>query len=265
MIETESSVVTARDAASWHFDGLSLAFDAGTMRHLSERGLGPGWRCLEVGAGGGSIARWLAERVGPEGHVLATDIDTRCLDGLQDANLEVRCHDIGTDPLTPEASFDLIHARLVLAHVAQRDTAVARMAAALKPGGWLVVEEFGLPAWDPSLHFEPVAPPPLAYQLLQHATKEGGVVRYGPFLPQRMQALGLCEMGAEGRVFRWTGGSPGTWVIRKAMQQHRAQILASGRISEQQYNTDLARLDNPDVAFTSPLMWAVWGRRPALS
>ena len=49
------------------------------------------------------------------------------------------------------------------------------------------------------------------------------------------------------------------------MQQHRAQILASGRISEQQYNTDLARLDNPDVAFTSPLMWAVWGRRPALS
>ena len=47
---------------------------------LHRLGLGPGWRCLEVGAGSGSVARWLAAKVGPEGSVLATDIDTRWVD-----------------------------------------------------------------------------------------------------------------------------------------------------------------------------------------
>src|SRR5262245_5273165 len=53
-----------------------------------------GWRCLEVGAGGGSMAVWLAERVGPTGHVVATDIDVRYLARLRIANLEVVQHDI---------------------------------------------------------------------------------------------------------------------------------------------------------------------------
>src|SRR5215470_17943338 len=35
----------------------------------------PGWRCLEVGAGRGSIATWLAAQVGENGQVVATDID----------------------------------------------------------------------------------------------------------------------------------------------------------------------------------------------
>jgi 2-polyprenyl-3-methyl-5-hydroxy-6-metoxy-1,4-benzoquinol methylase len=108
------------------FAGLPQVYDPGTMRHLTERGLGPGWHCLEVGAGGGSIARWLAEQVGPAGSVLATDIDTRFLDDLQMPNLEVRRHDIGTEPLSA-ASFDLAHARLVLSHVPQREAALARL------------------------------------------------------------------------------------------------------------------------------------------
>ena len=53
------------------------AQDPLTRRYLGDRGLQAGWRCLEVGAGGGSIARWLAERVGPSGHVVATDLDVQ--------------------------------------------------------------------------------------------------------------------------------------------------------------------------------------------
>lgn len=247
------------------FAGLPLVFDPGTIRHLEERGVGPGWRCLEVGAGSGTIARWLAGRVGPSGSVLATDIDTRFLGGLQASNVEVRRHDIGTDPL-PEAAFDLVHCRLVLVHVPQREAALARLAAALKPGGWLVVEEFGPAAWDPGLALEPVTSPPRAYDLLLEVTQARGVERgargYGPSLPARMQALGLGEIGAEGRVFRWTGGSPGAWVIRAGIEQLREAILATGRMSEQTFEEDLARLDDPTFTFTSPLMWAVWGRRP---
>jgi SAM-dependent methyltransferase len=260
MLDTDTPVLSDT-STRWHFDGLSRVFDPGTIRYLSERGVGAGWRCLEAGAGGGSIARWLAERVGPDGYVLATDIDTRFLESLQIANLEVRCHDLGADPL-PQTTFDLVHARLVLAHIAQREEALARLAAALKPGGWLMVEEFGPAAWDASLQFEPGATPPLAYQLLDQVARASGVLRYGPFLPARMQALGLSDIDAEGQVFRWTGGSPGTWIIAKGMQQLRAEILATGQITEQQFEADLNRLDDPTVAFPSPLMWAVWGRRP---
>jgi hypothetical protein len=107
-------------------------------------------------------------------------------------------------------------------------------------------------------------PRPRAYGLLLEVMKARGVAQgYGRSLPARMEALGMQEIGAEGRVFRWTGGSPGAWVIRAGLEQLREDILATGRISEEEYAADLARFDDPAFAFTSPLMWAVWGRRPA--
>src|SRR5690348_6912436 len=123
------------------FIGLPQVFDPGTTRHLLARGVGPGWQCLEVGAGGGSVALWLAEHVGPTGSVVATDIDTRFLDSIEVANVEVRRHDIGVDAL-PERAFDLVHTRLVLQHVPARHTALASLVASLKHGGWLVIEDF---------------------------------------------------------------------------------------------------------------------------
>jgi ubiquinone/menaquinone biosynthesis C-methylase UbiE len=89
------------------FSALEELFDAGTIQLLNERGVAGGWHCLEVGAGRGSIAAWLSERVGPTGRVIATDMNTRFLDTLQRPNLEVRRHNIVTDPL-PEHEFDLV-------------------------------------------------------------------------------------------------------------------------------------------------------------
>jgi SAM-dependent methyltransferase len=92
---------------------LEALADPVSIPHLEALGVGEGWRCLEVAAGAGSLADWLCRRVGPSGYVLATDLDPRLLDGLQQPNLEVRQHNILTDPL-PEAAFDLVHARNLL-------------------------------------------------------------------------------------------------------------------------------------------------------
>ena len=100
-----------------------------------------GWKCLEIGGGLGTITRWLSDRVGAHGYVLTTDIDTRFLATIGRANVEVRRHDILTDPL-PDATFDLAYARLVLEHLSDPDLALDRMVMALKPGGWLMVEDF---------------------------------------------------------------------------------------------------------------------------
>jgi len=94
-----------------------------------------------VGGGGGSIAAWLSQRVGSRGRVVVNDINTRFLETLHQPNLEVRRHNIVTNAL-PEASFDLVHARLVLMHLPEREAVLTRLVAALKPGGWLVDEEF---------------------------------------------------------------------------------------------------------------------------
>jgi hypothetical protein len=72
----------AAPQASQRFASLETLYDPWTIRHLETTGIGPGWQCWEIGAGSGSIAAWLAERYGPTGHVLVTDIDPRFLAGL---------------------------------------------------------------------------------------------------------------------------------------------------------------------------------------
>lgn len=104
--------------------------------------MSPGWRVWEVGAGSPGVPAWLAARVGPGGRVLATDIDVTWLGG-PGRDYEIRRHDVGTEPAPAGGGggFDLVHARLVLVHVPERARALAGMVAALRPGGWLVVEE----------------------------------------------------------------------------------------------------------------------------
>lgn len=67
---------------------MSVAADAGTIRRLRSLGVASGWRCLEVGAGGGSIVAYLCREVGPQGSVTAIDIDTRFVDEIDAANLD---------------------------------------------------------------------------------------------------------------------------------------------------------------------------------
>jgi predicted O-methyltransferase YrrM len=112
--------------------------DRTTFRILQDLGINPHWNCLEIGAGAGTVATWLAGQV-VDGEVLATDIDTRWLEADTTSNMRVAKHDVVTDPLA-ESSFDLIHARFVLEHLPERDAVLAKLCRSLRPGGLLVVE-----------------------------------------------------------------------------------------------------------------------------
>jgi SAM-dependent methyltransferase len=119
---------------------LEMGADPWTMRNLGLIGVQAGWHCLEVAGGGGSIVAWLCNQVGPSGHVMATDLDPRFLEAITASNLEVRRHNILTDPLT-DAACDLVHARALLAFLPRPDQVIHTLVAALKPGGWLLLEE----------------------------------------------------------------------------------------------------------------------------
>ena len=186
--------------AATRFAALSAIFDTGTTRHLLDRGLGPGWHCLEVGGGGGSIARFLSERVGEAGRVLVTDIDTGFLDALRLPGLEVVRHDITRDQL-PERAFDLVHTRMVLIHLPERDDILRRLVAALKPGGWLVCEEFDAASSPPDPAVSPGEVVLKPHQAMGRLNDDRGVDRRcGRLLFGRFRALGLTALGAEGHM-----------------------------------------------------------------
>src|SRR5262245_32903792 len=128
--------------------------DPTTTRVLDDLGVAAGWRCLEVGAGGGSVAAWLAGRVTPAGHVVATDVDTRHLAELaaSTANLTVLRHDVTRDPAPAGGPFDLVHARFVLEHLPERADVLDRLVAWLRPGGVLVIESIARFPVDSSPH-----------------------------------------------------------------------------------------------------------------
>ncbi len=109
-----------------------------TISQLDAIGVGEGWYCLDVGAGGGSVTRLLAERVGRTGSVLAVDLDTSLLDELASDRVEVRRHNLMADSLPP-AAFDLVHARLLLMFLSPRLGALQRLVSAARPGGWVVL------------------------------------------------------------------------------------------------------------------------------
>jgi SAM-dependent methyltransferase len=218
---------------------LEVLFDPATTRHLARLGLRDGWRCLEVGAGAGSIARWLAMRVGPSGHVLATDLDPRFLEHHGHDNLEVHRHDITADPL-PAGLFDLVHSRAVLEHIPDRDRALAQMVAAVRPGGWVVAEDLGF------------AEPTLAALLRSVDPPERAGLRGR--LPRRIRAL-LGDAGHDDLAARL----PRT--LRAAgLEQVEAEVhapLLHGGVERELLSAQPWVRHLPFVAVTA------WGRRPA--
>ena len=118
-------------------DAAALVYDPVTTRRLRALGAGPGSRCLEVGAGTGTVARWLLEEAGVA-EVVALDRDTGGLEALAGPRLRVVTADL-TDESLRLGSFDLIHARFVLMHLPERRRLVSRLAQWLNPGDWLVL------------------------------------------------------------------------------------------------------------------------------
>lgn len=242
---------------------LEDVYDPGTIRHLQERGIGEGWTCLEVGAGGGTIASWLCRRVGADGRVLATDLDTRFLDVLELPNLEVRRHDILTDDL-PAGCFDLVHTRAVLCHLHDHERGLARLVAAVKPGGWVLVEEpDGAPyPADPGAAAAAALFTKVAEARLRLMAMRGHDRHYGRRIYGQLHAHGMVEVAGEGRVPIAHGGSPMAEFFHLSTQQVREQLVTSGDVTDQEIKACGALLDDPAFTFMGLTMMAAWGRKP---
>jgi SAM-dependent methyltransferase len=216
-------------------------------------------RCLEVGAGAGSMARWLAGRAGPDGHVLATDIDTRFLDG--GAGYEVRHHDIVEGPPLP-AEFDLAHARLVLQHVADKDRALANLAAALAPGGWLVVEELDFTTSGAAGARGARGFARVERAMHRFLAATGFDPAFGRRLPSRFRAAGLVDVEGRGRLSVVPGASPYAVWYSESIQALRPRLVSAGFVGEAEVERACRLLADPDFELVTPVLISTRGRRP---
>lgn len=246
------------------FGALASCFDGATFASLASIGVASGWRCWEVGAGGPTVAAWLSGRVDPTGSVVATDIDSTWLSPAP-PRVDVRVHDVAVDE-PPGRAFELVHARLVLTHVPERDRALEAMAGSLAPGGWLVIEDF-----DVEMGIDACPDPQGEIERRANRIRSGFVallaargvdLRFGRTLPRRLRALGLVDLRAEARFP--VVGSATRQLERANTAQVAAGLVAAGHASTTEIDAHLASLDDPDqvLDIASPPLFTVSARRP---
>lgn len=126
---------------------LSQVLQAGTYDLLDKVGLRPGMACLDVGCGGGDVARELSRRVGAAGRVMGLDMDAAQLEIVRTEaaaqnipNIEYRIANVA-DPPRNLGTFDLVYSRFLLCHLAKPTEALSWMVSCLKLGGILALED----------------------------------------------------------------------------------------------------------------------------
>jgi SAM-dependent methyltransferase len=245
------------------FAGLDALFDPVTRGHLTRLGLPPGARCLEVGAGSGSIARWMADQVGLAGRVLAVDLDPRWCQREGRAQLEVRALDVAVDAVPP-GPWDVIHERLVLQHIPERLDVLAGLLAALAPGGVLLLEDFDTGEVRTVDRAGPnhalILRVAQAFNRLLGA--RGGVSDFAANAMRTLQAHGLHEAGASGHVVLDHGGGGWATVQAANARQVRDGLIGEG-ISPEELDRYLAVLADPDTIVGSSVLISTWGRSAA--
>ena len=240
---------------------LESLFDPITIERLDKVGVDEGWQCLELGAGGGSIVEWLCQRVGKWGRVVAADLQTKFLETIDASNLEIRQHDVRTDPLETSA-YDLIHARALVEHLPERDELIGKLVAALKPGGRLLIESGDYASFvsvegDPHGLFERAWS-----RFFDVLVAAGFDLYYGRRLGIALRAGGLKDVQFEGRVLEWGGTRRGTGTWLYLFQRFRDKIVAAGALSSSEADEFIALVEHPSFSAMTPIFYGAYGRRP---
>jgi len=256
-------LVNRKQEAAQRFAALSALFDPVSFRQFDACGLAAGWHCWEIGAGGPALVQALAARVGHTGRVLATDIDESWMKEAAAPNIEVRKQDVARDT-PPNELFDLVHARLVLVHVPERARAFENMLSALKPGGWLVIEDAD-PALQPLSCIDVYSPEhELANRIRQGfrtlLAKRGADLSFGRTLPRMFRKANLIDIAAEAY---FPIALPDCVPLEIAtIQMIRNDLLSNEIATADEIDQHLANVRAGKLDLSQPPMISVRGRKP---
>lgn len=231
---------------------IEALFDPASRHLLTAAGITDQWHCLEIGAGAGSIAHWLRETVGPGGNVTAIDLDCRFLHDLSCANVQVIEGDFNQLNMPPE-SFDLVHARYVLVHMAEPNIAIDRMLQMLRPGGWIVLEE---PDFSAARAATGSGDSVATFQKVREAIRvmydaKGTDWSVGFKLPRLLQRVGCTDLYIEQEAPLSQGGTGIASMMKQSAVQLREKYLETGQATVNDLDSYAQLADNPSF-------WAVY-------
>jgi precorrin-6B methylase 2 len=220
--------------------------DPASRQIMLATGLTTGWQCLEVGAGAGSIMKWMSSKVGTEGKVTAVDVDTRFVANTSLSNVEVIQSDINKITLTNNC-FNLIHARNILIHLGDYQTIISKMLNWLKPNGWLVLEEpdFSALKFIAGTSDEHQAFNKVKEAICQMFINRGLDYDLGSKLPSFLQNLGLQQIQINNDVPISPGGSDVAIMMKLSALQLAEKYIATGIITAEDIQTYCRFAENP--------------------
>ena len=248
---------------------LSRVMQPTALSLLRRVGIRPGMACLEVGCGSGDLAFDMARMVGPEGRVLATDIDEiklelarRESETLQLTNVDFTFGDITQDE--PEQEFDLVHARFVLTHLPTPERALTNMRQTLRPGGVLIVEDIDFRGY----FCHPDSPALWRYVELytQTVRRRGGDANIGPRLPGLLTEAGFENV--QMNVVQPVGMTGEVKLLTPITMENIADaVISEGLASRDEVDRLVAELYEfarmPGTVSSAPRIIEAWGYRAA--
>lgn len=240
---------------------LAAILDLHTKDVLTRLDMEPGWAALDLGAGAGTIAQYLADACGID-HVVALDTNTQHIqphDSIEIRQQNVRDADLGN------GVYGLVHARLLFMHQPDREQLLQRVVDAVEPGGYVVVSDWDCTRLEDMLL---TAGPELrqAFLSFQNALiGSGQVIGMDPGwarrIPAAMLTAGLTEVEAEVYNRFWTGGQPGMQLHASNSRQREVSLLAAG-VTMRELEILRDGMEDPAVNGYSYPMYTAVGRRP---
>ena len=224
----------------------------------------PGGRALDVGCGAMGWLRILGEWVGPSGQVVGGDIDERLLGAARSfleaegiSNVELVVDDLFDSKLETQ-SFDLVHARFLIAPLGRGPEQVASHQRLVKPGGALVLEEWDLGSW----HVNPAAPATerLIRLLSEIFADLGGEAGRG--LPELLREIGVEEPEIDAHVIALEPGHPYLQLplqFSVALESRLLEKLSEDELASlrREVETELAKPGRWGTTFTLIQSWAM--------
>lgn len=239
-------------------------YGPGTYRRLAERGLKEGFSCWEVGAGTGDVARHMADIVGPQGRVVASDLRGDYFDRAGYSNLTFHTHDVLSGPIEANA-FDLVHCRALLMHLPGAREAFHNMVAALKPGGTVLIEEFDFAGAGAADFRSEIG---REYDRLNDKLRvlvrevSAAMERGGRIVPVLMEGVTLESVGSEQDVQIWHGGGKGARLDCLSAIGLLDSLPNGGDFSPEDRASLKEIYENPDFTYVSTTVFSAWGKKP---
>jgi SAM-dependent methyltransferase len=159
----------------------------------------------------------------------------------------------------PGNAFDLVHARLVLFHLPAREAVLRKLRDSLRPGGWLVLDEFDCLPLD-VLKAEPDDAKLIMRvknALLTLLEQAGAELAWGARIEKALLDTGLHDVSGSREVQEWEGGSPGCRLLATMAKQVRAKLP----LTEQEFARYLELMASPETVISSYAMCSAQGRR----